>query len=43
MQEERIKMATKIETALVDEDTGEVLARPVLVKSTSIVKVTLGA
>ena len=43
IQEERIKMATKIKTALVDEDTGEVLARPVLVKSTSIVKVTLGA
>ena len=43
IQEERIKMATKIKTALVDEDTGEVLARPVVVKSTSIVKVTLGA
>ena len=42
IQEERIKMATKINTSLVDEDTGEVLARPVGMKSTSIVKVTLG-
>jgi hypothetical protein len=41
-QEERIKMATKIDASLIDEDTGELLATKVAKSSTSSYAVTLG-
>lgn len=40
-QEERIKIATKVCHSLIDEATGEILARPVAKTSTSSVKITL--
>lgn len=40
-QEERIKIATKIGHSVIDETTGEVLARPVTKTSTTSVKITL--
>ena len=41
-QEERIKIATKIGHSLINEDSGEILAQPVLKESTKSLKITLG-